>query len=222
MSRAGYSQANHERILPQVSEHLLKQRKVSNSIDEWKIRSGRNLCDFKPLWKRKQLMHGWSYDETKPTKCIFYLCENDLYGLAMCQSLAVGNFKWLSDFELENCSNSRDVPCILEVDLEYPKSFTTCITTSYLLFINRVEKLIHKERHVIYHKNLKQYLDLGLKIKTIYRGISFKEESWLESHIYVNTRLRMERMTSKGLLQAYEQLFLLKVDGNIRNYVDVR
>ena len=176
-----------------MSEHLLKQKKVSNSIDDWKIKSGRNLCDLKPLWKRKQLMHGWSYDETKPTKCVF--------------CLAVGNFKWLIDFELEN---------------KYPKSFTTCITTSYLLFINRVEKLIHKERHVIYHKNLKQYLDLGLKIKTIYRGISFKEESWLESHIYVNTRLRIERMTSKGFLQAYEQLFLRKDDGNIRNYVDVR
>ena len=76
--------------------------------------------------------HAWVHDETKPTNCIFYLCANDLYGLTMCQSLAVGNFKWLIDFELENCS----VPCILEVDLEYPKSFTTCITTMHTMEIH--------------------------------------------------------------------------------------
>ena len=32
----------------------------------------------------------------------------------------------------------------------------------------------------------------------------------------------MARMTSKGFHQAYEQLFLRKDDGNIKNYVDVR
>ena len=65
-------------------------------------------------------------DDAKPTKYIFYLCANKLYGWAMCYSLPLGYFKWMIDLELENC---RDVA------LNVQKSFMTCITTSYLLMI---------------------------------------------------------------------------------------
>lgn len=34
----------------------------------------------------------------------------------MCQLLPVGNFKWMTDFD-----SWRNIPCILEVDLEYPE-----------------------------------------------------------------------------------------------------
>ena len=39
-------------------------------------------------------------DDAKPTKYIFYLCANYLYGWAMCYSLPVGYFKWMIDLEL--------------------------------------------------------------------------------------------------------------------------
>lgn len=41
---------------------------------------------------------------------------------------------------------------------------------------------------MVYHA-LKQYLDLGLRIKKIHRGISLKEEPWLESYIELNMKL---------------------------------
>lgn len=92
------------------------------------------------------------------------------------------------DFEFENC---RDVACILEVDLENLEELHHLRNDFLLahdrLFINRVEKLNqdlnYKQRYIIHHKNLKEYVDLGFKIKNIYRGIIFKEEPWLESHI---------------------------------------
>ncbi|CAH3133130.1 unnamed protein product, partial [Pocillopora meandrina] len=49
-------------------------------------------------------------------KYINYLDTNNLYGWAMCKPLPVSGFKWMSDFD-----NWKIIPCILEVDLEYPK-----------------------------------------------------------------------------------------------------
>lgn len=58
---------------------------------------------------------------------------------------------------------------------------------------NKLKKVIlylyDEERYKVYHA-LKQYLDLGLRIKKIHRGISLKEEPWLESYIELNMKLR--------------------------------
>lgn len=57
---------------------------------------------------------------------------------------------------------------------------------------NKLKKVIlylyDEERYAVYHA-LKQYLDLGLRIKKIHRGISLKEEPWLERYIELNTKL---------------------------------
>ena len=120
----------------------------------------------------------------------------------MFQPLAVRGFEWmqcscpaegLTDFE-----NWRNIPCILELDLEYPKELLDLhnyyILASERLMINKVEKLIpnlnNKEKHVMHFKNLKHYLDLGLRIKMIKRVISFKKEPWLKKYIELNTKLR--------------------------------
>ena len=98
--------------------------------------------------------------------------------------LPVSGFKWMSDFD-----NWKIIPCILEVDLEYPKELHDLHNDYPLaperLMINKVENLItnDKEKYVIHHKNLTEYLDLGLGIKKIHRGITFKEEPWLEKYI---------------------------------------
>ena len=57
-----------------------------------------------------------------------------------------------------------------------------------------MEKLIshfkpHK-KYVIHYRNLRQCLELGLKIKAVHRGISFNQSSWMEPYIRKNTELR--------------------------------
>ena len=67
-----------------------------------------------------------NYDEKTPSKYIMYLDANNLYGWAMSQYLPTGNFKWLSQNQIEKTNlgkyteNSKK-GLILEVDLEYPQ-----------------------------------------------------------------------------------------------------
>ena len=140
---------------------------------------------------------GKKFDPSQPSKFIAYLDANNLYGLAMMKPLPVGDFRWMDEEEKLNWKN---FPCILVVDLEYPKELHDLHNDYPLaperLKINNVEKLIpnlwDKEKYVVHHQNLKLYLELGLKIKKIHRGIKFREEPWMRSYIELNTRLRTE------------------------------
>ena len=69
------------------------------------------------------------YDEKAPSKYIMYLDANNLYGWAMSQYLPTGEFKWLTeeqinnelDLDLTKYKEDSEKGLILEVDLEYPK-----------------------------------------------------------------------------------------------------
>ena len=97
--------------------------------------------------------------------------------------------------ELETWENHS---CILEVDLEYPKSLHD-LHSDYPLApeqidVNKVLKLIpnlgDKKKYMLHYENLKQYLSLGLKLTYIHRGIKFEESQWLKKYIALNTDLR--------------------------------
>ena len=83
------------------------------------------------------------FDSSQPSKFISYLDANNLYGWAMMKPLPVGDFQWMEEKELKHW---KDFPCILEVDLEYPRGLHD-VHNDYPLTpervqINNVEKLI--------------------------------------------------------------------------------
>ena len=135
---------------------------------------------------------GNNFDSSKPFKYIQYLDPNNLYGWAMSKPLPTHGFERMNVNELENWENYS---CILEVDLEYPKSLHD-LHSDYPLAPEQIEvdKLIpnlwNKKKYVIHYENLKQYLNLGLKLTKIHRGVKFKESKWLEKYIDKNTNLR--------------------------------
>lgn len=113
---------------------------------------------------------GEKYNPHLPDKYISYLDANNLCGWAMMKSLPVGGFKWMTNDEKQNWKN---IPCILEVGLEYPIGLHD-LHNDYPLAperikVDKVEKLIpnlyDKEKYIVHHLNLKQYEELGLKIK---------------------------------------------------------
>ena len=67
-----------------------------------------------------------NYNDKIPSKYIMYLDANNVYGWAMSQNLPTGNFKWLTQKQIEKINldkytENSEKGLILEVDLEYPK-----------------------------------------------------------------------------------------------------
>ncbi len=50
-------------------------------------------------------------------------------------------------------------------------------------------------KYVVQHETLKQYLELGMKLTKIHRGIKFEEKDFMESYIDLNTKLRTKGTT---------------------------
>ena len=95
-------------------------------------------------------------------------------------------------------SNLGSKGYIFEVDLEYPPHLWE-IHNDYPLapermIVNGVEKLIchfkPRRNYVVHYRNLRQYLELGMRITAVHRGISFYQSSWMEPYIRKNTELR--------------------------------
>ena len=173
---------------------------------------------------------GKSFIKKEPSKYITYLDANNLYGWAMSKSLPTHDFKCMKVSELETWENH---PCILEVDLEYPRSLHD-LHSDYPLAperveVNKVDKLIiinlrNKEKYVTHYENLKQYLSLGLKLTHIHRGIKFEESQWLKKYIALNTDLRTAAKNefAKGFFKLMNNSVFGKTMENIRNRVDIK
>ena len=86
---------------------------------------------------------------------------------------------------------------IFEVDLEYPKDLWESHNDYPLapekLKVNGVEKLTsHFKSHknyAIHYRNLRQCLEMGLRITKVHRGLIFNQSSWMAPYINKNTGL---------------------------------
>ena len=179
------------------------------------------------------------FNKNKPLKYLMYLDANNLYGCAMSKKLPTHGFKWLLDREIGKLFNNQvlqvweKIPCILEVDLEYPETLHDLhndypFCPEKVKCKNGVEKLIpnlnDKTKYVIHYKNLIQCLRAGMKLKKIHSGIKFVESEWMKPYIDKNTNLRA--MTKNNFEKDFYKLMNNSVFGktmeNLRNRVDVR
>ena len=179
------------------------------------------------------------YNKKEASKYLMYVDANNLYGWAMSQKLPVHSFNWLTDREIKNLFKVQVVqfwertPCILEVDLEYPEELHD-LHNDYPLCPERVEcdkgvkKLIpnlrHKNNYVVHYKTLIQYLNLGMELKKIHRGIKFIESDFLKPYIDINTKLRTEAKNNfeKDFFKLMNNSVFGKTMENIRNRVNIK
>ena len=180
---------------------------------------------------------GESFNKNEPSKYLMYLDANN--GTAMCMKLPTHGFKWMSGGELENLYENQELhtwnknPCILEVDLEYPKKMHN-LHNDYPLCPegvkckNGVEKLIpnlrDKKKYVLHYKNLIQCLRLGMKLKRIHRGIKFVESEWMKPYINMNIELlaKAKNNFEKDHYKLMNNSVFGKTMENIRNRVNVK
>ena len=149
------------------------------------------------------------YNPDNESTFIQYLDANNLYGWAMTQQLPTHGFKWMKDITVEkvmeilekanhSMSNLGRKGYIFEVDLEYPSNLWESHNDYPLapekMIVNGVEKLIchfkPRKNYVVHYRILRQYLEMGMKITAVHRGISFYQSSWMEPYIKKNTELR--------------------------------
>ena len=149
------------------------------------------------------------YNPDVESTYIQYLDANNLYGWAMSQQLPTHGFSWMRNITKErvmdildkanhSMSNRGRKGYIFEVDLEYPKKLWKSHNDYPLapekMIVNGVEKLIchfkPRKNYVVHYRNLRQYLEMGMRITAVHRGISFYQSSWMEPYIRKNTELR--------------------------------
>ena len=155
------------------------------------------------------------YNHDEESSYIQYLDANNLYGWAMSQNLPTHGFKWMKNITKEtlmeilekanhSMSNLGRKGYIFEVDLEYPqhlwKTHNDYPLAPEKMIVNGVEKLIchfkPRKNYVVHYRNLRQYLEMGMRITAVHRGISFYQSSWMEPYIRKNTELRMKAANS--------------------------
>ena len=143
----------------------------------------------------------------------------------MSKPLPTHGFKWMEPNEVENW---RNYSCILEVDLEYPRSLQD-LHNDYPLAPEqmKVNKLIanlgDKGKYVLQYENLEKFESLGLTIKKIHRGIRFEESQWLEKYIALNIKLRTTAANEfeKDFFKLMNSSVFGKTMENMRNRVDI-
>ena len=87
-----------------------------------------------------------------------------------------------------------------------------------------IPNLNDKQRYTIHHKILKFYLDQGLELTKIDRGITFEESNWMESYIMLNTNLRTKASNEfeKNFFKLMNNAVYEKTLENTRNHVNVK
>ena len=150
------------------------------------------------------------FDETKPSSFILYLDANALYSWAMTKKLPTHGFKWIDVHisKVEKLLKKKDtkIGYIFEVDLEYPPSLWKEHNDDPLapgkIELGKVEKLVSsflpKKNYVVHYEILKLYIEMGMILKKVHRGIKFHQSCWMEPYIRKNTNLRKEASKVKN------------------------
>ena len=150
-----------------------------------------------------------------------------------------------------NQNNEQDKGCFFKVDLEYPKELhdlhdTFPCAPEHLKIkeemLSEYQKelgeklgvkygdkklcltLNDKEGYVLHYRNLKQYLDLGLKLKKVHKVLEFDQSAWLKPYIDLNTNLRKEASCKFDENQAklMNNSYFGKTCEDVRKYKEVQ
>ena len=146
-------------------------------------------------------LYGWAMSQYLPTGGFKWMKQEHI------DKLDLGKYKEDSKKGL-----------ILEVDLEYPKElhdlhndyplgpekvkvtedmlsdYCKKIAEKYGISVGLVSKLIptlgNKEKYVLHYRNLKLYMNLGLKVTKVHRVLKYDQSPWLKQYIDFNTEKR--------------------------------
>ena len=84
--------------------------------------------------------------------------------------------------------------------------------------------LNRKVKYKLHYRNLKQYLDLGLKLTKVHRVLKFNQSQWLKPYIEWNTKLRQEATNpfEVSLYKLMNNSFFGKTCEDVRRYTELQ
>ncbi|CAN7975825.1 unnamed protein product, partial [Ixodes persulcatus] len=156
------------------------------------------------------------FDPNTAVSQIFDIDVNGLYASTMRQSLPCADFRWLDREEIDALHFQQvpdDAPegYILEVDLYYPRELHDSHADFPLApekrgvpleWLSPYQKALSerkllltfypKRNYIIHYRNLKLYLELGLKLKVIHHVLKFSQSAFLKDFIDFNHNLRKQ------------------------------
>lgn len=173
------------------------------------IRGGLAQCSLRNAKANNKYMP--YFNDHELSSYLIYLDCNNLYGHAMRQKMPISDFKFLTKDEL-TYFNTLMIPddgeygYILEVDMVYPEhlhdhhrdlpfapeKFTPPGAKSEKLIAN----LYDKYHYIIHFVHLKECMKHGLILKNVHRVLRFRQDSFLQKYIDLNTSLRQSATTT--------------------------
>ena len=152
-------------------------------------------------------LYGWAMSQKLPEKEFDWMTDEQL-----------------EEFDVTKVPDDSETGYILEVDLSYPPEihdehndlpvapesraileeelspYTQDLREKIQLKGKPHKKLIpnldDKTKYVLHYRNLKHYLQLGLQLKKIHRGVEFHQSFWLKQYISMNTERRKQARNS--------------------------
>ena len=195
-----------------------------------------------------------NYDESKESSYIMYFDANNLYGVAMVDYLPYADLKFVQKpiENVLKTADDADVGYAIECDLEFPiemhdklRQFPPCpestsIKQSWISDFQKkilvdnnkkfsscnklVPHLFEHKNYVLHYRNLKQAIQLGVKLVNVHRIVSFKQSKWLEPYIMKNTERRKHAKNDfeKDFFKLMNNIIYGKTNENIENRIDLK
>ena len=178
-------------------------------------------------------LYGWAMSKKLPEKDFDWMTEEQL-----------------ERFDVMQVPDDAETGYILEVDLEYPEElhdlhndyplapqtmkvphedlspYTQQLKNKLNVKGQPHKKLMpnlhKKEKYVIHYINLKQCLQLGMKLTRIHRGIEFRQSFWLAKYIALNTEKRKQARNTfeKDFFKLLNNSIFGKTMENVRQRVN--
>ncbi|XP_031342987.1 uncharacterized protein LOC116180481 [Photinus pyralis] len=198
------------------------------------IRGGITQCSTRYAKANNPFMK--DYNSDLDTTYLLYLDINNLYGATMCNFLPFGEFSFVEDIEnldILNHPDDADVGYIVDCDLDYPSELHESdsdfpMAPEHMIPLNSKFKklmltLYPKREYVVHYRNLKIYVQHGLKLVKINRVLQFKQSPWLKKYIELNIgmRQRAKNEFDKNFYKLMINSPFGKLMENVRKYKEV-
>jgi len=194
------------------------------------------------------------YDPQKPTTFITYLDANSLYGASQSEPLPVGDFRFLTpkeicQLDIHNIPEDSPTGYIIKCDLKYPDELHPIHSYYSLapehLTVTRdmlspfaqkhadehwmpdsklIPNLLDEKEYVFHYRNLQFYMKQGLKLRKIYKVISFTQSPCLKPWIDLCTSQRQNAKSDfeADLAKLQANSTYGKTMENVRNRQNIR